>query len=466
MRLLRSFHSLLGHTAVVTCRRLHQQSAQQLPLLANALPTFADIERLVQSRKTNADLPLIQATLERLQQQSVSTTDDHEILHRTLAEQLRLLPNDTHPAARALSDSDEPHLLGHFGGEHTAQLADGSAARPFADICRRLNILRTEHLGHFTGPKSYYLLQELADLEQALVQFTVAELRRRSFRLVSVPDILPAGVIEGCGMRTTGARNQVYKVDTGLATEGVQCLSGTAEMALAGYFAGKRLAVGRGRTPLRVMAASRCFRAETSGLQEEKGIYRVHTFSKVEMFAVCGGSGGNGDGDANAESDAMLEEFRSIEMELFERLRLPFRLLDMPPGELGAPAYRKYDIEAWLPGRAGYGEISSCSNCTDYQARRLGIRVEGGGTDEFVHTVNGTACAVPRMLMAIVENYQVSYIYSPVISQQKCIYIENGRLVRKIKHFGGRLNYPKLYLNDCNCLNHLPSLFFVVAIDK
>lgn len=415
MRLLRSFHSLLGHTSGATRRRLHQQSAQHLPpLAATRLLTFADIERLVQSRKTNADLPLIRATLERLQQHSDSATaaadDAHEHLHRTLAEQLRLLPNDTHPAARALSGSDEPHLLGHYGGEHSARLADGSAARPFADICRRLNILRTEHLGHFTGPKSYYLLQELADLEQALVQFTVAELRRRHFRLVSVPDILPAGVIEGCGMRTTGARNQVYKVDTGRAAEGVQCLSGTAEMALAGYFAGKRVAVGRGRPPMRVMAASRCFRAETSGLQEEKGIYRVHTFSKVEMFAVCGG-GENADADANAESDAMLEEFRGIEMELFERLRLPFRLLDMPPGELGAPAYRKYDIEAWLPGRAGYGEISSCSNCTDYQARRLAIRVEGGGPEEFVHTVNGTACAVPRMLMAIVENYQVSTEY-------------------------------------------------------
>lgn len=408
MQLLRRFHFLLGRTGVVSRRHLHHIANSQLQIPPTASTTFADIERLVHSRKTLADLPLIRATLERLEHVSADTAAaaEREHLNRTLAAQLLLLPNQTHPAARALADTDEPAVLGHHGGPHTATLSDGSAARPFAEICRRLNVLRTEHLGHFTGPKSYYLLQELADLEQALVQFSVAELRARGFRLISVPDILPASVIEGCGMRTTGARNQVYKVDTGAAATGVQCLSGTAEMALAGYFAGKRVAVGRGRPAVRVMAASRCFRAETSGLQEEKGIYRVHTFSKVEMFAVCGSGGEQADG-ANAESDAMLEEFRTIEMELFERLRLPFRLLDMPPGELGAPAYRKYDIEAWLPGRADYGEISSCSNCTDYQARRLDIRVEGGGAEEFAHTVNGTACAVPRMLMAIVENYQV-----------------------------------------------------------
>ena len=188
-------------------------------------------------------------------------------------------------------------------------------------------------------------------------------------------------------MATDGERNQVYRI-----LPSNLCLSGTSEMALAGYFAGNRLKADK--LPVKVTAVSRCFRAETSNLQEEKGIYRVHQFTKVEMFSVC----------RPTESTAMLEDFREIETNLFKNLGLHFKLLDMPPYELGAPAYRKYDIEAWMPGRKMWGEISSCSNCTDYQSRRLNIKVDD--TDEFVHTVNGTACAVPRMLIAIIETFQ------------------------------------------------------------
>lgn len=163
-------------------------------------------------------------------------------------------------------------------------------------------------------------------------------------------------------------------------------------MALAGYFAGSRMK--ESQMPVKVTAVSKCFRAETSGIQEERGIYRVHQFTKVEMFSVCRPS----------ESTALLDEFREIEINLFKNLGLHIQLLDMPPSELGAPAYRKYDIEAWMAGRKMWGEISSCSNCTDYQSRRLNIKIDE--TDEFAHTVNGTACAIPRMLIAIIETFQ------------------------------------------------------------
>jgi seryl-tRNA synthetase len=194
-------------------------------------------------------------------------------------------------------------------------------------------------------------------------------------------------VIESCGMTVDGHRNQVYKVkDSDL------CLSGTSEMALAGYFANKSFESLR--TPKKVTAVSRCFRAETSGLQEEKGIYRVHQFTKVEMFSVC----------QPKDSEAVLNEFLELQIHLFQQLGLHFKVLDMPPSELGAPAYRKYDIETWMPGRKIWGEISSSSNCTDYQARRLNITCgEDGG---YAHTVNGTACAVPRMLIALIESFQ------------------------------------------------------------
>lgn len=223
---------------------------------------------------------------------------------------------------------------------------------------------------------------------------------------MSVPDILPAEVIKSCGMTTDGERNQVYRI---LPSE--LCLSGTSEMALAGYFAGSNL-----KHPTKVTAVSRCFRAETSGLQEEKGIYRVHQFTKVEMFSVCRPS----------ESEAILEEFKDIEINLFKNIGIHFQLLDMPPCELGAPAYRKFDIESWMPGRKMWGEISSCSNCTDYQARRLNIKIG----DEFAHTVNGTACAIPRMLIAITETFQKEdgSIEIPKVLQK---YMKHDKIIRR-----------------------------------
>lgn len=162
-------------------------------------------------------------------------------------------------------------------------------------------------------------------------------------------------------------------------------------MALGGYFMNKVV-----EKPRKLAAVSRCYRAETSNLKHEKGIFRVHQFTKVEMFGVLPS------GEVEA-SNALLEEFLAIQDRLFGDLNLGYSILDMPAHELGNPAYRKYDIEAEFPARGTRGEISSCSNCTDYQSRRLNIR---GPTGEFCHTVNGTACAVPRMIMALVEQGQ------------------------------------------------------------
>lgn len=234
-------------------------------------------------------------------------------------------------------------------------------------------------------------MNDLAEMEEALVQYTIDKLEANGFELVSVPELLPPEVIEGCGMKTTGKRHQIFKTH-----QNNLCLSGTSEMALGGYFAGKRFHVDE--LPIRVMAVSRCHRAETSHGTADKGVvFRVHSFTKVEMFSVC----------APDQSENLLDEFKRIEIDLFSKLNLHFTVLDMPPCELGAPAYRKFDIEAWMPGRGTYGEISSCSNCTDYQARRLDIRLnDRNGQIVHAHTVNGTGCAVPRMLIAIVENGQ------------------------------------------------------------
>lgn len=373
--------SLLGRGGtpnLTTCIRglKHKLSTIQPEFNTTNLDDITAVEANIQSRKGVGNI-------RRIHELQNDSTAESTV---SLQLELRRLPNETHPAVRDYGD--EPKEVQTYG---TAR-SFGFKPKNFAELCRKLNILRTDHLGNFTGSKTYYLMNELAELEQALIQYTMDALLLHDFVLTTVPDLLPAEVIEGCGMSTEGERTQVYKVQPSDL-----CLSGTSEMAIAGYFAGKTV----GPRAVRTMAVSRCYRAETSGLQEEKGIYRVHNFTKVEMFAVC----------HPAESEAMLNEFRDIEIGLFEGLGLHFKLLDMPPCELGAPAYRKYDIEAHMPGKAMFGEISSCSNCTDYQARRLNIRcrqVEGDdNTVVHAHTINGTACAVPRMLIAILENYQL-----------------------------------------------------------
>ncbi len=307
-------------------------------------------------------------------------------LRQELLVEAAKIPNVTHPESRQLDD--EPKVIETSEWHSSFEL---ERVRPFEELAGVLVGMRTFNLSHLSGDKTYYLRYMLAELEQALVQFAVDWLvknPRNDFQLVSVPDLVPVEVVSACGMTTHGTLTQVYRLE-----DGRTALSGTAEMALAGMWAGHTLK----KCPKMMAAASRCYRAETSLHAVDKGIYRVHHFTKVEMFALT----------SPDESDRTLLHFLSIQKDLYNALGLAYRVLEMPPCELGAPASRKFDIEAFLPGRVPggtYGEVSSCSNCTDYQSRRLRIRDEHG---RFVHTVNGTAVAVPRIIMAICEQNQM-----------------------------------------------------------
>ncbi|XP_036673224.3 uncharacterized protein SerRS-m [Drosophila suzukii] len=371
---------LLRPLLLLRRQRSHDAKAEA-PIPRRPVPTSAqldDMERNVVRRHHKNNVPLIRSLI-----QEAEAGDQDKL--KQLDVELEQLPNTTHP--RLQDYGEEPRELAQY--VHRV-LPPESSFKEFSELARALNLYRMDHLGNYTGHKSYYLTGQLATLEQAIIQYALQVVTDHGFKLISVPDILPKEVIESCGMRTEGERTQVYKLDNG------QCLSGTSEMALAGFFANKLLT--EEELPLKVTAVSRCYRAETSGLHEEKGIYRVHQFTKVEMFAIC----------TEQQSEAELEEFKNIEVDLFRRLGLNFRLLDMPPCELGAPAYQKYDIEAWMPGRQMWGEISSCSNCTDYQARRLGIRYRRSSDGQILnaHTINGTATAIPRLLIALLESNQ------------------------------------------------------------
>ncbi|CAO1395945.1 unnamed protein product [Diamesa tonsa] len=369
-----------------------------------------EIDKNIKLRKGVGDIHLVHDIINKLSDVNLSSSD--KIKHqKLLQDELKKIPNNTHPDV--IDYGEHPKLVSYFNEKPEFK----HNPLEFSEICKKLNLLRTDYLGNFSGHKSYYLMSDLAELEQALIKYTLDEIMSHGFELISVPDILPSEVIKSCGMNVDGERTQVYRI-----LPSNLCLSGTSEMALAGYFAGSKTKIEK--LPLKCAAVSRCFRAETSGLQEEKGIYRVHQFTKVEMFSVC----------RESQSSQVLEEFKEIEINLFKNIGIHFQLLDMPPYELGAPAYRKYDIEAWMAGRKMWGEISSCSNCTDYQARRLNITIDNENTNpiEFAHTVNGTACAIPRMLIAIVENFQKEdgSIAIPKVLQK---YMKKEQIVRK-KH--------------------------------
>ncbi|XP_055844625.1 serine--tRNA ligase, mitochondrial [Episyrphus balteatus] len=334
-------------------------------------------------RKHRNNVPAIRTILENLNATHLSQTEIQK-LQKSLQLELLKLPNKTHP--RVLNYGDDPKELSRYN----KQTEFTFKPKEFSELATKANLFRMDHLGNFTGHKSYYLMGAAAEMEHALTEYFLTKLKSVGFRLMSVPDILPKEVIEGCGMQTSGERTQVYKLNSG------KCLSGTSEMALAGFFANKIF--DEEELPIKVTSVSRCYRAETSGLHEEKGMYRVHQFTKVEMFSVC----------AEEKSEEMLESFKNIEISLFDKLGIHFKLLDMPPSELGAPAYQKYDIESWMPGRQMWGEISSCSNCTDYQAKRLNIRYRTANNEiKYAHTVNGTAGAIPRLLITLFENNQL-----------------------------------------------------------
>ncbi len=260
-------------------------------------------------------------------------------------------------------------------------------------IAEELDLLDFDRGTKVSGPKFYYLKNEAVFLEQALIQYALNILRKHGFELFITPDVAREEILKGIGFNPRGNESNVYSIEK----EGT-CLVATAEITLGGYHSGEILE--KSKLPLMYGGLSHCFRREAGAAgQFSKGLYRVHQFDKVEMFVYS----------TPEQSDELHHKLREIEEEIFTGLGLPFHVVDTCSGDLGAPAYRKWDLEAWMPGRNGgeYGEVTSTSNCTDYQARRLNIKYkDDDGKNKYVHTLNGTAIAVGRAMLAILENYQ------------------------------------------------------------
>ncbi len=316
-----------------------------------------------------------------------------EIILASVEEELdnagRTIPNMAHPSSPVgKADTDNPEVK--RVGEPTKF---SFTPKDHVQLGEELDLIDFEAATKVSGVKFYYLKNEAVFLEQALVMYGLNVLRRHGFTPFITPDVAKEEILRGIGFNPRGNESNIYNVEE----EGV-CLVATAEITLGGYHKDEILA--KEKLPLRYCGLSHCFRREAGAAgQFSKGLYRVHQFTKLEMFIYC----------LPEDSDRIHEELRSIEEEIFTGLGIPFRVVDTCTGDLGASAYRKWDLEAWMPGRNGgdWGEVTSTSNCTDFQARRLNVRYKDeDGKNKYVHMLNGTAIAISRALVAVLENYQ------------------------------------------------------------
>ncbi|NLG65236.1 MAG: serine--tRNA ligase [Actinobacteria bacterium] len=262
------------------------------------------------------------------------------------------------------------------------------APKDHLDLGLALDVIDMERAAKTSGSRFAYLKGDLVLLQFALLRYGLDTVAARGFRPVLPPVLVREEAMYGTGFFPTD-RAQVYQTTDG------DCLVGTSEVPLAAMHMDELLDAQT--LPLRYAGYSTCFRREAGAAgRDTRGILRVHQFDKLEMFSFCLPE------NSQAEHALIL----SVEEEMLRDLGIPYRVVNIAAGDLGAPAAKKYDCEAWMPGQQQYREVTSCSNCTDYQARRLNCRYRTDKGPRFVHTLNGTGIAIGRTIIALMENYQ------------------------------------------------------------
>ena len=339
-----------------------------------------------QERDPEAREKLITGSREMKQQIPAKEAELHEVEARLRDEQLKI-PNMTHPDSPIGRDDSENVEIRRSG-----EIPEFSfEPKDHVELGELLGIIDFEAGAKTTGSKFYFLRGDAVLLELGLIRYALDLLAGYGYEPTITPDLARDEALVGTGFIPRGPETQIYSVeDSDLS------LVATAEIPLAGQLTDE--IVEEERLPLRYAGLSHCFRTEAgSHGRASRGLYRVHQFTKVEMFAFT----------TPENSEAVHEEMVEIEERIFQGLGLPYRVVDICTGDLGGAAYRKYDLEAWMPGRDDFGEVTSTSNTTDYQARRLRIRYrKDGGRPQLLHTLNGTALAMSRALIALLEVYQ------------------------------------------------------------
>jgi len=332
----------------------------------------------------------LQAEGKKIKYEVSELEKDLEKTQRELNEHLLLVPNLISPKV-PLGRSDKENVeLKRWGNIPKFDFAP----KDHVELGEKLDLIDFKSGAKVAGSQFYFLKNEAVFLEFALLKYAIDFLSNAGFSLLMTPDLARERFYTGTGYLPRGPETQTYEIknsDLGLIA--------TAEIPLAGLHADQILE--EEELPKKYCGFSHCFRVEAGGYGKySRGLYRVHQFSKVEIYIYC----------TPSESEKMHELILSCEESIWQSLNIPYRVVEICSGDLSAQSARTFDIEAWMPGRSptgGWGEVTSCSNTTDYQARRLNIRYrKKNGQVEYLHTLNGTAVAVSRALIAILENFQ------------------------------------------------------------
>jgi seryl-tRNA synthetase len=357
--------------------RLNQQAGQVSKSIGKAADAAEREARKAEGRRLREEIQALEAKAAEIVGESDAI--------------LRAIPNLTHPAAPVGGEADAVEIR---RGTTPVPTFDFKP-RDHVEIGERLKLFDFEAGAKVAGHGFYFLTNDAVLLELALQRYAVELLLREGFTVMTTPDLARDTILEGTGFMPRGPETQIYSVnDSDLS------LIATAEITLGGAM--HERIFDAEELPLKLCGISHCFRTEAGAHgRATRGLYRVHQFTKVEMFAFT----------LPEQSEAMHQQLLDLECRLFDGLGIPYRVIDTASGDLGGPAYRKFDLEAWMPGRgtAGeWGEVTSTSNCTDYQSRRLALRYRKPGEKgtSFVHTLNGTAVAISRGIIAILENHQ------------------------------------------------------------
>ncbi len=324
-------------------------------------------------------------------------------------EEMMKIPNLTHPESPIGEEADFKIIYKNFEPKDF-----DFKPLDHEELMLKNNLIDFERATKTTGTKFYFYKNNLVRLNQALLNYSMDIAAKYGYTLMETPDIAKNEVINGIGFNPrSDEETQIYSLkDTDLS------LVGTAEITVGGYHAGEILDLNT--KPKKYIALSHCFRTEAGAYgKTSKGLYRVHQFTKLEMFVFC----------KPEDSEKYHAEILEIEKEILNGLEIPYRVIDIASADLGGPAYRKFDIEGYMTMKGDdkkqgdYGEITSCSNCTDYQARRLNIKYKKeDGTNAYVHTLNGTAVVLSRFPIILTENHQQKdgTIAVPKVLQKYC----------------------------------------------
>ncbi len=350
-----------------------------------------EVARLMKGKMSKEERqPLIDEG-RQLRADVAKSEEELEEVKRQLLELQLQIPNMTHPDVPEGYDESANATLKKWGDLPSFDFEP----KDHVELSDQLGLIEWERASKVTGSKFYYLKGDAVWLELALIRYAFDILEKEGFTLHTTPDLARKEILEGIGFNPRGEATQIYSVENSDLA-----LIATAEITLGGMYSNEIL--DEEQLPLLLAGLSHCFRTEAGAAgRASRGLYRVHQFTKVEMFAFV----------TPEQSEEILEKFLGIEEKIFQGLGIPYRVVDCCTGDLGAQAFRKYDIEAWMPGRKDggvYGEVTSASNCTDYQARRLKTRFRREGVKKpiILHTLNGTAIAISRAIIAILENYQ------------------------------------------------------------